>query len=52
VDQPLVEVDGREVDKDVVFHLSTMAWFTAATLPLLLAYTTTTQALQEKRNYQ
>jgi hypothetical protein len=38
VDQPLVEVDGREVDK-MLFHLPTMAWFTAATLPLLLSFT-------------
>jgi hypothetical protein len=37
VDQPFVEVDGREVDKDVIFHFSTTAWFTAATLPLLLS---------------
>jgi hypothetical protein len=41
VDQPLVEVDGREVDKDVVFHLSTMAWFTAATLPSFISQTAT-----------
>ncbi len=27
VDQPSVEVDEREVDKDVVVPLSTMAWF-------------------------
>ncbi len=33
VDQPLAEVDGRKVDKMLVSHLSTMAWFTAATLP-------------------
>ncbi len=39
VDQPLVEVDGRKVDKMFSFHFSTMAWFTAATLPLLLSFT-------------
>ncbi len=33
VDQPLVEVDGREVDKMVCCSLSTMAWSPAATLP-------------------
>ncbi len=26
VDQPFVEVDGKEVDKMFVFHFSTMAW--------------------------
>jgi hypothetical protein len=35
-----VEVDGKEVDKGVVIPLSTLARSPAATLPLLLAYTT------------
>jgi hypothetical protein len=41
VDQPFVEVDGKEVDKVLMFHLSTLAWSPAATLPSLLAQTTT-----------
>jgi hypothetical protein len=32
VDQPFVEVDGREVDKMFKFHFSTMARSPAATL--------------------
>jgi hypothetical protein len=34
-----VEVDGKKVDKMFVFHFSTLAWSTAATLPLLLSFT-------------
>ena len=37
VDQPYVEVDGKEVDKGVIVPLSTLAWFPAATLPLLFS---------------
>ena len=37
VDQPSVEVDGKEVDNDVVVPLSTLARSTAATLPLLFS---------------
>ena len=42
VDQPFVEVDGKEVDKGVVIPLTTLAWSTAATLPLLLSLTSNT----------
>jgi hypothetical protein len=42
VDQPVVEVDEREVDKDVVVPLSTLAWSPAATLPLLFSFTRNT----------
>ncbi len=27
VDQPVVEVDGKDVDKDVVVPLTTLVWF-------------------------
>ena len=40
VDRPSVEVNSKEVDKGVVVPLSTLARSPAATLPLLLAYTT------------
>jgi hypothetical protein len=49
VDQPFMEVDGKEVDKMFVFHFSTMAWYTAATLPLLLSFTRNS-AYATKRN--
>ena len=49
VDQPFVEVDRREVDKGVVVPLSTLAWYTAAMLPLLLSFTRNT-AYPTKRN--
>jgi hypothetical protein len=49
VDQPFVEVDGKEVDKGVIVPLSTLAWFPAATLPLLLSLTRNT-AYTTKRN--
>ncbi len=34
-----MEVDEREVDKDVISELPTLAWSPAATLPLLLSFT-------------
>ncbi len=37
VDQPFVEVGGREVDKMVCFHFSIMAWSPAATLPTFIS---------------
>ncbi len=40
VDHPVGGVDEREVDKDVVFHFTIIAWSTAAMPPLLLASTT------------
>jgi hypothetical protein len=49
VDQPFVEVDGKEVDKMLMFHFSTLAWYTAATLPLLSSLHNNNKALQEKR---
>ena len=42
VDQPYVEVDGKEVDKGVVCTLPTLAWSPAATLPLLFSFTSNT----------
>ncbi len=39
VDQPFVEVEGKEVDKSVVIPPSTLAWSPAATLPLILSFT-------------
>jgi hypothetical protein len=44
VDQPSIDVDGREVDKICYIPLPTMAQSTAATLPLL-------SAKQEKRQF-
>jgi hypothetical protein len=32
VDQPVIEVDRREVDKDVMFHFTIITWSTAAML--------------------
>ncbi len=49
VDQPLVEVDGREVDKMLVFHFSTMARSQLPCCPLLLSFKQQQTALQEKR---
>ncbi len=49
VDQPVVEVDRREVDKMSVSHLSTMAWSRAATLSSFIKLTQQQLALQEKR---
>ena len=49
VDQPFVEVDRREVDKMLKYTLPTLAWYTAATLPLLLSFTRNT-AYPTKRN--
>ena len=46
VDQPLVEVDRREVDKMLLFHLPTMAWSLAATLPSFIKLT------QDKQLYK
>ena len=42
VDRPSVEVDGKEVDKVMLFHLSTLARSPAATLPLLFSFTSNT----------
>jgi hypothetical protein len=52
VDQPLVEVDGREVDKMLVTHLPTMAWSQLPPCHLLLSLNNKTLALQEKRIIQ
>jgi hypothetical protein len=49
VDQPSVEVDGREVDNDVVVPLPTMAWSTAASLLSFIKLKLQNKALQEKR---
>ncbi len=49
VDQPVVEVDRREVDKMLVFHFSTMAWSPGATLLSFIQLTQQQWALQEKR---
>jgi hypothetical protein len=49
VDRPSLEVDGKEVDKVLLFHLSTLARSPAATLPLLLSFTRNT-AYTTKRN--
>ncbi len=49
VDQPLVEADGREVDKMFSFHFSTMAWSPAAMLPSFIKLKQQQMALQEKR---
>jgi hypothetical protein len=48
VDQPVVEVDRREVDKMFVFLFSTMAQSPAAMLPSFISLHKQ-QALQEKR---
>ncbi len=48
VDQPFVEVDGKEVDKMECFHSPTLVWYTAATPPLLLSFTSQT-SLYNKR---
>jgi hypothetical protein len=37
VDQPFMEVDGREVDEMLCCSLSTMAWSPAATLPSFIS---------------
>jgi len=42
VDRPSLEVDGKEVDKVMLFHLSTLARSPAATLPLLFSFTSNT----------
>jgi hypothetical protein len=39
VDQPIGEVDEREVDKMVCLHFTITSWSTAAMLPLLLCQT-------------
>ena len=49
VDQPFVEVDGKEVDNDVVSTLPTLARSPAATLPSFISPNRYTKALQEKR---
>ena len=37
VDRPFVEVDGKEVDKVLMLHLSTLARSPAATLPSFIS---------------
>jgi hypothetical protein len=49
VDQPVVEVDERKVDKMLASHLPTMAWSPAATLPSFIKLQQEQSALQEKR---
>ena len=49
VDRPSVEVDGKEVDRVLIFHLSTLARSPAATLPSFISPNRNTKALQEKR---
>jgi hypothetical protein len=51
VDQPLVEVDRREVDKMLVSHLPTMAWSPAATLPSFIKLQTMTNSFTRKEDY-
>jgi hypothetical protein len=52
VDQPLGEVDGREVDKMACFHFSTMAWSPAAKLPSFVKLKTTTISFTRKEDNQ
>jgi hypothetical protein len=48
VDRPSVEVDGKEVDKVLVLHLSTLARSPAATLPSFIS-PNSQQRLYKKR---
>jgi hypothetical protein len=49
VDQPVCEVDKRQVDKVVSVHFTIMTWSTATMLFLLFSFKQQNKALQEKR---
>ena len=50
VDQPFVEVDGKEVDKGVRFHFSTLVWSHSCHASSFIKLIQQQIALQEKRN--
>jgi hypothetical protein len=48
VDQPIVEVDERKVDKMFASHLPTMAWSPAATLPSFISLNNKTKFYKKR----